>query len=151
MSQFLKDLTLQSRAIGTNVCQLLTPIVFISFAGLMQVILNIILKEHGTPVPGSSPLPFPMDISRSLACVTDGNLSNPEIVSVDGSMFELGDFNITNCHDNFINFFVEHFEIVSLIIDHIPKYTNKTLKLEDLTLARPQDLLFDFPMFYVGK
>jgi ABC-type multidrug transport system ATPase subunit len=148
---FLKDLTLQSRAIGTNVCQLLTPIIFISFAGLMQVILNIVLKEHGTAIPGSSSLLFPIDITRSLACVTDGNSSNPDFRRVDGTPFGLGEFNITNCRDNFLNFFVEHPGIEELIEGIFPNYTNETLELDIFTLARPQDLLFDLPMFYVGK
>ena len=67
-------------------------------------------------------------------------------------MFGLGEFNITNCRDNYINFFVEHPNIVNIIGD-IPNtsFSDEILELKDLTYARPQDMLFDFPMFYVGK
>lgn len=152
-SQFLKDLTLQSRAIGTNVCQLLTPIVFISFAGIMQVILNVILKKHATPVPGSSPILLPMDISRSLACETNESIfNNPEIKWVNGSVIGMDDFEITNCRDNFLNFFTEHPDIDPHLIDMLPpKFKILMQNLSVLSLARPQDLLFDFPMFYIGK
>lgn len=169
-SQFLKDLTLQSRAVGTNVCQLLTPIVFITFAGVMQIILNIILRDHGTPVPGSSPILIPMDVSRSLACETDGSaFNNPEIISPNGT------FNITNCHDNLFNFFTEHPNITNInntelrefindlsillnitlpvdkIMDQIMEEEEELKNISIFSLARPQDLLFNLPMFYIGK
>ena len=67
--QFLKDLTLQFRAVGTNVCQLLTPIIFILFVGIMQVIVNFILRDHHYPVPGTeTPYLPPVNPGRLLDC-----------------------------------------------------------------------------------
>lgn len=127
----------------------------------MQIILNIILKDHGTAVPGSSPVLIPMDISRSLACETNGS-NHPEIILANGT------FPITNCHDNLFNFFAEHNitelrsrtnELIDTLPFDIPNKTldkiNETFDLLEMlsitSLARPQDLLFNLPMFYIGK
>lgn len=136
----------------------------------MQIILNIILRDHGTAVPGSSPVLIPMDIGRSVACETNGSAySNPDIIWGDAN----GTFDITNCHDNLFNFFTEQniielnnsiFELINktnneLYPFQVPNRTvdkiNQTfVMLEELSiasLARPQDLLFNLPMFYIGK
>lgn len=119
----------------------------------MQIILNIILRDHGTPVPGSSPVLLPTDIGRSVACKTNGSAYNhPEIISANGT------FDITNCHDDLFNFYTEY-NITKFISEIHPedrsKKFNRTVDmLEELnitSLARPQDLLFNLPMFYIGK
>jgi ABC-type multidrug transport system fused ATPase/permease subunit len=157
---FLKDLTLQSRAIATNVFQLLTPMIFISFAGLMQIILNIILKEHQTPVPGTGAVPFPMDISRSLTCHPANNsYNNPDIEMINGTIIGIDkDYNITDCHDNFLNFLSDYEHLYNLVTEfhngskyNESKYSEHLKYLNLVTFARPQDLLFNLPMFYIGK
>ena len=121
----------------------------------MQIILNFVLREHGTPVPGTAGVPLPMDISRSLACTSNDSFNNPEIVTVDASAIGMGEFQITDCHDNFLNFFNDFGEIENLtqtFPQFLPEgFENLALALTLLTYARPQDLLFDFPMFYIGK
>ena len=57
--QFLKDTQLQFKSYKTNICQLLVPIVFISFAGLVQVIVNGLIPAN-TVVPGSDSKPLPV-------------------------------------------------------------------------------------------
>ena len=89
-TQFLKDLTLQLRAIGTNLCQLLTPVIFICFAGIMQLIINNILSANGTAIPGSNAFPIPVNPGRLEACTKNSTTNNPE-----------------KCHDEIFNFFVE--------------------------------------------
>ena len=150
LSQFLKDLTLQSRAIFTNVCQLLTPIIIISFAGIMQVILNLILREHGTAVPGTASLSIPMDISRSLACNATNFTRNPEILLVTGTEDGQAPYNITDCHDNFANFLDDFPGLIQLAND-ISELKEIIQNWTLFTYARPQDLLFNLPMFYISK
>ena len=64
--QFLKDLQLQLRAVVTNVCQLLVPVIFISFAGVMQLVVNHLLHKNGDVVPGSNTLGIPGGMFLSL-------------------------------------------------------------------------------------
>ena len=132
--------------------------IFITFTGIMQIILNVILREHGTPVPGTAAVPLPVDISRSLTCNTTNNFSNPEIIPVNWTTIGIPEtFNITNCHDNFLNFISDFERLVNIVedlnttdervIEYQAMLQNFTLK----TFARPQDLLFNLPMFYIGK
>lgn len=66
--QFLKDLTLQWRAWKTNLCQMLTPIIFILFAGLIQVVVNHMIKNKGIAIPGTETLYPPINPGRILSC-----------------------------------------------------------------------------------
>ena len=60
-------------------------------------------------------------------------------------------FNITDCRDNFANFLADFPAVINKVEQFYPKYPamfkNYTLR----TYARPQDLLFNLPMFYIGK
>ena len=86
-----------------------------------------------------------MDIGRSVACITEGGpYNNPEIIEFNGT-------NITNCHDNLLNFFVDYPSWRILEDLPIPDLKFILEELYNMTLARPQDLLFELPMFYVGK
>ena len=143
-------MTLQSRAIATNVCQLLTPVVFICFAGLMQIILNIVLKKHGTAVPGTGSLPFPVDISRSLACNASNRFNNPNVKLANGTLIGLNYFNITQCHDNLFNFLDDYPGLIRAA--RVDPSLNETIENFTLVaLTRAQDQLFSLPMFYIGK
>ena len=126
--------------------------IFISFAGLMQIILNIVLKKHQTVVPGTGAVPFPMDISRSLTCRPANNsYNNPDIEVFNTTIFGTDNYTITDCHDNFLNFLSDYERLVNLVTQSESKY-HKELEIFNLmTLARPQDLLFNLPMFYIGK
>lgn len=115
----------------------------------MQIILNIVLHKHKALVPGAGSVPFPMDIGRSLACTVQNGTNNPEIITVDGLEFGIRNYNITNCHDKFLNIIDDYPYLVSRI-EHSPfgaTIQNYSVK----TLARPQDLLFNIPFFYIGR
>ena len=126
--------------------------IFISFAGVMQLILNIIIRRHGTSVPGTTPLYIPMDISRSVACVKNGDeCNNPEIIYPE--IIEFNGTSITNCHDNFLNVFVEFPGLLNLLGQfNVSEFDEMLFNISYYTsLARPQDLLYSLPMFYMGK
>ena len=55
----MKDLSLQLKSYVTNICQLLVPVIFICFAGIIQVVLNHFLHKNGSQVPGSNSLLLP--------------------------------------------------------------------------------------------
>ena len=120
----------------------------------MQIILNIILKEHRTAVPGTEAIPFPVDISRSLTCHPDNSsYNNPEIIEIyNTSIIGLENLTITDCHDSFANFLNDYEQLVNLAeILTNETITNEIDNYKINTLARPQDLLFNLPMFYIGK
>ncbi len=125
--QFLKSLTLQSRAIITNLCQLLTPIILLSFAGIMQIVLNHVLSKNPAPVPGSESLPLPVDVGRLIVC---NQSYAPE-----------------SCHDEYFSALAE------FDWQELPDDTNLTQLFEELyeTPMPHQQLLFDLPFYYVGK
>ena len=52
----------------TNICQLLVPVIFICFAGIIQVVLNHFLHKNGAVVPGSNSLLLPYGISIIINC-----------------------------------------------------------------------------------
>ena len=118
----------------------------------MQIILNIVLKKHQTVVPGTGAVPFPMDISRSLTCRPANNsYNNPDIEVFNTTIFGTDNYTITDCHDNFLNFLSDYERLVNLVTQSESKY-HKELEIFNLmTLARPQDLLFNLPMFYIVK
>ena len=151
--QFLKDLTLQSRAIGTNVCQLLTPIVFILFAGIMQLILNHILSSKHLLIPGSNEYPFPQDIGRVAVCEPEPSFNGTPVLP-------------ESCRDEIFSFFddqnlnVELFKELAELFLQVEK--NETIINETEFLLRSldyyqnasvlprQQVLFDLPFYYVG-
>ena len=59
MFQFLKDLTSQSKSIVTNLCQIFVPVVLISFAGIIQIVMNYLIHKNSTMMPGSDSLQIP--------------------------------------------------------------------------------------------
>lgn len=147
---FLKDLTLQWRAIGTNLCQLLTPIIFILFAGIMQFVVNLILNRHGTPIPGTEvPIFPPSQPGRTISCrYREDNGSSPH--------------HPVGCRNSAFNFFLDYPDWEELLDDLPPVIRNQTdPALWNETVEAIKNLshysqepcpkyLFDFPMFYVG-
>ena len=118
----------------------------------MQLILNRILSEHATAVPGTTPIYLPMDIGRSVACETNGStFGNPEIILVTDLFNSSLTHNITNCHDNLLNFYLDLPEANEIIDKSNNSRAEMFRDLSNVTLARPQDLLFQIPMFYIGK
>ena len=56
----MKDLSSQSKSIVTNLCQILVPIILISFAGIIQVVMNYLIHKNSSLTPGSDSLPIPV-------------------------------------------------------------------------------------------
>ena len=106
----------------------------------MQLILNHILKQHGTAIPGSDAYGFPMDISRLVVC----NSSNDSYT------------NPGQCRDEIFSFFEEYdwrgfldlFENITNVTDSF--LINETEFLNQISVLPRQELLFDLPMYYVG-
>ncbi|XP_065901227.1 ABC transporter A family member 9-like isoform X2 [Dysidea avara] len=67
---FLKDLTLQRRNITTLLCQVLVPVMIISIAGILQILLDVIVKTNYyiNLVPGSGEPPVYSDVTWMVAC-----------------------------------------------------------------------------------
>jgi hypothetical protein len=53
---FIKNATLQSKQIGTNICQILTPIICLIFTYVIQVIAKANISTEGTDFDKPFPL-----------------------------------------------------------------------------------------------
>ena len=148
--QFLKDLTLQSRAIGTNLCQLLTPIIFILFAGIMQVILNHILSSKHLAIPGSNAYPFPQDIGRVAVCEPEASFNGTPVPpeACRDEIFSFFDDQGLNVH-YFVNFaeFLDNQSDETLINE---TFLHRLDYYQNASVLPRQQVLFDLPFYYVG-
>ena len=135
----MKDLSIQTKALATNICQLLVPIVFLSFAVVFQVAINSVLSAHPVPVPGTDGLPLPVDAGRPVPC--QRNESNETF----------GDGRPSQCYQETFSTPVD-FPYLFDNRTHIPKNYSLTLQeWKKNNTVLPQMVLFDLPFYYVAK
>ncbi|KAL5475219.1 hypothetical protein EMCRGX_G027292 [Ephydatia muelleri] len=137
---FLKTISLQLRAIWTNLCQIFVPLVMILFAGIMQVVVNNLISTSDV-VPGSNAVPIPINVGNLVACTpnaTTGPLG--------------GSVHPGQCYDEVFNAFLDFGPLVEYSCNADPNATYcKYLSIVNNLTVPSQQLLFDLPFYYVGN
>lgn len=140
---FLKDLSLQLRQWGTNLCQLLVPVILICFIGIIQVIATNILEKNHAAIPGSDLIPVPVQLNFTIPCLrNDSDGGRPFNCTNDFRIFAPLLDNIKNCLA--LKEFVKNLgpfitNLYYLDCDN-PRRFFKTL---------PQNILFELPYYFL--